>query len=1333
MDTNAACVTSENSVRKLDMTMPSTSSECTFTTANEQSSIILNQDDNQTKHENNNIDLNALMHSFRDGLDDFDDSNEAFDYNKIKSESYNFLDDPDPEYGDNEMMINANTDSYDVHDLISMASSEPPQNERIDFQSDTQIPKNHKSDKNEERVNIQTHPQTVNAASTQQDPPETESEMPAISENSDSESNDYQYVFIPRMLDDENEISDEEMVETPNNIEPTTPTPIESPESDINDDLLDDLESIKESIKSEHNYSTKQESLHSLSCFDNIYSSRNESTLVPNNILNTDIEFQITERNNESIDTLPFNAAATTSHVATTIANKNINMSDADKNQHTSINQNEAVIDDNLTKNSAAPNDTENIPITPQNHECHDTKIPDPLKNTTSEAVVNLTIGIHTPPDEVPTETADSEEEPSELFSEIHSEPLEYRLRNASDFESSSALGSAFTTSEVDQAIDNEHIDDNIDVMINNISKIDNLLGNVTPRLIDTGEVEEPPSNTAKIQTVGDPEMNAPDDALQTQLEAVTPDNVADSNIGADAVVTQFEIENNVPNNIDPKLNENLLKLEQFGEKIKQNKTKLLTSIAINSLEADVLCNEFATTLENEFKELMKEFRIVTRRSPMPSETAKSEIKTVEERANALKLNQKSKERWLAASSSSSEQNDSDCDDSQQSGMFKVRRRVKRRRLLETSESEQTIPSTQTTEDVIQGIRMNTTHRLGSDSDEDTDDSKKTQISQEPKLNSPQKIADSQLNSDNDETGDFEAHTADSMDYIGMDVQSPSTIRNELIVSDNDDDMTKELSKLSEESVDYSPSYNKDLEQKNEDSELHDTLDNQFKNDLPMELDIESNKKQAEDCESIHDTCEKEHRTDDITQGTENDDVQDDNNMEVLEPNDKENIQPSATIQQSDDENKMGKPKSTATSIDELDLGEFLLSGTSTICSEDMIEREPQLYDLPSTTSEMPIDENLTQILVKNEPLNESNPNNVTTDDDVENVDVQMKDIIPKIMYDDFESDFEGFTKKENIVSFETETNVETNQMSTETIKSCESDNLQTDLSVAEPLLNEYDDDLASFNESNEQCDIKLENMSSTTNELENEKQNVIREKEVQDEFNEIKPIPIDTTPEVINPEDGADNKSLANTMDENEALAAIEEFALIDTEDMLAEFNTYNDEPTNDVLPLSVTNVSDEHKNYESENHLEELPEQIEDNIMQESLPRESSEDLNVNVKNEDVDTIKDDASDADRNRPKDAVCDDESDKLKKDGENEENVAVDSEVNDDNSVVDGETGIEDAAEEEQEAEEQEEENVDDLRDKEIDKYVLFSFLNKIHNEINMILFFFLDFLILLH
>lgn len=1296
MDSKAVCVTSDNSVRKSDISMPSTSSNCTFTTAIDQSSNILSQD--QPKHENNNIDLNALMNSFRD----LDDSNESFDFNKIKSESYNFLD--DPEYGVNEMMINTNTDSYDVHDLISMSSSEPTHIERLQTQTDSQIPTNNTSDKSEVRESEQTLPQTVSPDLAQLSSPITESGpndiVPHISENSDSESNDYKYVFIPRMLDDENELSDEEMVETPNNAEhKISITTIQSPQPDINDDSLDDLEIIKESIESEHNYSTK--SLRSLLCHDNEYSSGDETTVFPNIILNTDGDLENLRRNNETIDILPIDADATTSN---TISNETVNVFNANENktktvQPASLNQNALVNEtvDNLTNNAAAPNeeDTENMSITPAKPASHDNEIPVSLENTTPEVDDNLPVSnqstVRLQKDVVPTETTnDSEEDPSDLFSEIHSEPLEYRLRNATDFDSSYA----FAMPEVYPENDNDR--ENIDVMTNNISSVSQLTG--------ADDVEEPPRDITKTHIVGDPEMDvsgndAGDGALQSQ-EAVAPDKVMDSNVDAKLM----KLENDISNNIDPKLNESLLKLEKFGEKIKESKTHLLTNISKNTLEADSLCNEFATTLEIEFKELLKEFRIITRRNQVPLEMGKNESKSVEEPANALKLNQKSKERWLAASSSSSEQNDSDCDDSEE--IPKFRQRVKRRRLLESSETEQLLSSTQTTDDVIQGIRKNTKLRLGSDSDDDTDDSQKTQISLEPKFNSPQKNLNSQVNSDNDETEDIEARTTESIDYIGMAVQSPPTILTEPAVLDIDENMDEASSKPWQESIDYSPSYDKDMEQKNEDSEMPDTLNNESGNELPVRDDIEANKDDIEpnkddiepnkdksqDCESIHDKFEKEHRSDDVLQSTDNDDVVEDNNEELPEDNDKEPIKPSATIHPTDNKSLTVKTKSTADSIDDLDLGEFLLSGTSTICSEDMIEREPQHYDLPPTTSEMPVDDNLTQILVKNEPLNESNPNNVTIDDCTESAHDPVENLVPRIMYNDFESDFEGFTQKEDNVTFETEIKMEENNMPAKTIELSaidETEKQETESSVIEPLLNETDD------ESNEQNEVKLENIFPTTNNFENEEKIVNREEGVQNESDETKSIPIDAVPEEIS----ADN----NTVTESEALAAIEEYSHINTEDMLAEFNTYTDEPTDDVLPLPVTNVSDEGNNDGDLNQLEELSKQIEDNVVEASLQDESAEVLNQNVDNEESETIDEkNASDADIPSTEDEVHDDDPDNNKKDDDKQEDVAIESDGNDDYAVVDGEPGAEDAEEEEQEDEQ--EVDVDDLRDKEIDK-----------------------------
>lgn len=133
-----------------------------------------------------------------------------------------------------------------------------------------------------------------------------------------------------------------------------------------------------------------------------------------------------------------------------------------------------------------------------------------------------------------------------------------------------------------------------------------------------------------------------------------------------------------------------LEKLNMFGQNIVVRNSMLLRDMQTNCKTAKEstdtkLCTAFINCLDSDFKDLIKEFKTVMGLSKPV--TVKVE-KTAEEKAEAArKLNEKSKERWLASSSSDNDNVDQHNEDSLDSPVIMKRKR-KRRRILSTESTE---------------------------------------------------------------------------------------------------------------------------------------------------------------------------------------------------------------------------------------------------------------------------------------------------------------------------------------------------------------------------------------------------------------------------------------------------------------------------------------------------------------------------------------------------------------------------------------------------------------------------------------------------------------------
>lgn len=133
-----------------------------------------------------------------------------------------------------------------------------------------------------------------------------------------------------------------------------------------------------------------------------------------------------------------------------------------------------------------------------------------------------------------------------------------------------------------------------------------------------------------------------------------------------------------------------LEKLNMFGQNLVVRNAMLLRDLQTNcrvakEIPSDIkICSAFITSLDSDFKDLIKEFKLAT---GLSKPVAVKVERTAEEKAEAArKLNEKSKARWLASSSSD---NDSagQHDDSRDSPVI-MKRKKKRQRFLSTESSE---------------------------------------------------------------------------------------------------------------------------------------------------------------------------------------------------------------------------------------------------------------------------------------------------------------------------------------------------------------------------------------------------------------------------------------------------------------------------------------------------------------------------------------------------------------------------------------------------------------------------------------------------------------------
>lgn len=1286
MDTNIVRSTNDNDAQKMDISLPSTSSNCTFLTANDNLSI----DSTKPKNVNNNIDLNALMHSIRS--DDLNDSNESFDFNKLKGESYNFLD--DPEYDVNPIIMSPATDSYDVNDILSSSSPSTHTTEEFNrFQNEPQSTMTTSDNNNVDQTanHINEHTKTTTEIKSVID--NLDGNLNTI-DNSNLNSNDkYKYVSVQQMSEDEHEFSDDESQEEIDmqKIQSSIPTDFEiENEQQLSQVILD-------SIESEHNYSTKQKSSDSHNSFLDDTSCSGDSTVIfptENDAIQrcseniADTGQTSTENNLESNNVESNNLTSITNLKDGLVENQpteNENLNDNSKITSNVLASNrdappEVTLNDAVTNVTALNIANSNIDATnvAETHETpSNTNAPinspvlndmQQFDNDANENILmplsnsrendNILVNNELENDQLHQDKVGNDDEPSDLFSEQHSEPMEHR----------------YTLSELNE------LPENVDMLLNDSFQNENI-----DDILNTAESSTKmlsPPNLQIANVVADNTIESTENQLHIQNETSTneprnqelcenpneapPSSPLNQELCEDTdQLPPKDVTSN--DSVDSKLMENLLKFETFGENIKKYKEKLLTAITADNDNKMADCDEFASTIENEMKELLKDFRLLTcPYQPEISLSTKNDCKSAEDVYN---LNQKSKERLLrssSSSSSSSDRNDSDEDDSQQSKISKVRRRVKKRRLLDSSELE---PSSQNTEDIVQGISKNTKRRIGScdESDNNTDDSMKTQISLNSNIKSPSKNnSDDQELSTNNKNDDKDnqklLNRTDSIDYSPMDTDDE--------FQSNTENVNNESTEQSEKPMDCdSQAINGDIPNE-EDADIESVV----QNDLPTEKINEME-------ENAHINS---HDNDDATrQPTEEttDDGDEELNKNAESTTDETSIFKQPKLTQNDEqlderESTASQTKSIASSIDELDLGEFLLSGrSSSIGSEDIIERQPQLHELLSSATDMPIDENLTQIMVKNEPIKEStntivNRNdNDNADHDVELVENeisendivtdQVVDVNPihtlptssnhHAMYDDFESDFEGFTQREGIMSFEAEVKLESNP-SNESLK-----NAQQQLTVKEIQNSDSKEDITT-NDTNQSDtnvdDVKIENTLESSSQLAND-------------LSEIENIVVEVDVNILQKSESSEDICM-----DSEALAAIEDFAHINTEDMLEEFKSYNvSDP--DMMPKD----DNSDKNDENNKNIEE------NDIGDSNVERTDQVTPLEDAKNDSVEI--NDQHDIDKDQAPTEIESDNDAAIEI-----ENQTISNSNDDDNT----------------DEEDKDSDDIDDLRDKEIDK-----------------------------
>lgn len=201
-----------------------------------------------------------------------------------------------------------------------------------------------------------------------------------------------------------------------------------------------------------------------------------------------------------------------------------------------------------------------------------------------------------------------------------------------------------------------------------------------------TEAYEEPPTNGVDILTNVETPTNIavrPTSVVESPTHVEPSTNIVESAINDP---TNQEVEQiGIGDNISVELAENITRLNSFG-----NNLRIQCLNLIHDLRSDVenteqqksnIYSKFVGNLESEFKEVCKEFKLVTGLIKPVVE------KTAEEKAeSARRLNQKSKEKLLANSSSDDETCDQDVN--QPRSPVRSKRKRKTLRILSTESKE---------------------------------------------------------------------------------------------------------------------------------------------------------------------------------------------------------------------------------------------------------------------------------------------------------------------------------------------------------------------------------------------------------------------------------------------------------------------------------------------------------------------------------------------------------------------------------------------------------------------------------------------------------------------
>lgn len=380
--------------------------------------------------------------------------------------------------------------------------------------------------------------------------------------------------------------------------------------------------------------------------------------------------------------------------------------------------------------------------------------------------------------------------------------PIEVILSNI--VRSANALKSQFSTVMPSERNDNGNDDilpENESTESVNISLIPQpeCAGNLpAPEdVVQSGNVEEESGITSSAQTEDESlyseghsepaEYNPPVELLET----IPDDVVGELNVPPPITLSQDDCLPSAGDEFVPAnpLSMCLEKLNMFGQNIVIRNSILLRDMQTNCKIAkeistdSKLCLAFINSLDSDFKDLVKQFKLVTGLSKPV--TVKVE-KTAEEKAEAArKLNEKSKARWLASSSSDNDTADQHNDDSRDSSVIMKRKR-KRRRMLSTESSEIVKPQeTDCQTDIVPPVVQTTAHADQIDEEicpsddlaehlvyEDSNDSKKKAIAEnEVEVISKEVRNIEEINKDlglNEDNEEVSVNTVDSQASIDL-------------------------------------------------------------------------------------------------------------------------------------------------------------------------------------------------------------------------------------------------------------------------------------------------------------------------------------------------------------------------------------------------------------------------------------------------------------------------------------------------------------------------------------------------------------------------------------